>query len=297
MTEALRGEGAYLRDRDGNRFMPEFHPMGELAPRDDVSRAISTVMARTQHPCVYLDLKHLDAEKIRKRFPGIVELLRGFDLDLATDRIPVRPGAHYYIGGAKVDLDGRTTVPGLWAAGEVTSSGLHGANRLASNSLLEGLVYGARASEDIARVLQEEGPVRLEVPPVEGDDLTQRRKDGREERKDPELREYLGSEELDLADVRNALRALMWRRVGIVREGASLSEALEQVEFWCGYALPRVFHEPAGWTLQNMLTVARLMIEAARAREESRGVHTRSDFPETDPDWVRHVAFRFCSGS
>ncbi len=266
--------------------------MGELAPRDDVSRAISTVMARTQHPCVYLDLKHLDAQKIRKRFPGIVELLRGFDLDLATDRIPVRPGAHYYIGGATVDLDGRTTVPGLWAAGEVTSSGLHGANRLASNSLLEGLVYGARASEDIARVLQEEGPVRLEVPPVEGDDLTQRRKDGREERKGAELREYLGSEELDLADVRNALRALMWRRVGIVREGASLSEALEQVEFWCGYALPRVFHEPAGWTLQNMLTVARLMIEAAKNREESRGVHTRSDFPETDPEWVRHVGFR-----
>ncbi len=285
LTEALRGEGAYLRDRDGNRFMPEFHPMAELAPRDDVSRAISTVMARTQHPCVYLDLKHLDAGKIRKRFPGIVELLRGFDLDLATDPIPVRPGAHYYIGGASVDLDGRTTVPGLWAAGEVTSSGLHGANRLASNSLLEGLVYGARASEGIARVLEEEGPVRLEVPPVVGEDPDRKRKFRREE----------GSEELDLADVRNALRALMWRRAGIVREGASLREALRQVEFWCGYALPRVFDEPAGWTLQNMLTVARLMIQAAQEREESRGSHAERLSGDV-PEWARHVAFRLGGG-
>jgi L-aspartate oxidase len=291
LTEALRGEGAYLRDRDGNRFMPGFHPMAELAPRDDVSRAISAVMARTQHPCVYLDLKHLDAGKIRKRFPGIVELLRGFDLDLATDPIPVRPGAHYFIGGATVDLDGRTTVPGLWGAGEVTSSGLHGANRLASNSLLEGLVYGARASEDIRRVLEDEGPVRLEVPPVGGAEGFPQRGQGRGEEE-----EGTGEGELDLADVRNALRALMWRRVGIEREAESLEEALEQVEFWCGYALPRVFHEPAGWTLQNMLTVARLMIRAAKAREESRGVHTRSDFPETDPKWARHVAYRLGDG-
>lgn len=290
LTEALRGEGAYLRDRDGTRFMPGFHPMAELAPRDDVSRAISTVMARTQHPCVYLDLKHLDAAKIRKRFPGIVELLRGFDLDLATDPIPVRPGAHYFIGGATVDLDGRTTVPGLWGAGEVTSSGLHGANRLASNSLLEGLVYGARASRDICAVLEEEGPVRLEVPPVGEEGLSPRR-----ERREDEKEE--GAGELDLADVRNALRALMWRRVGIEREAGSLGEALEQVEFWCGYALPREFHEPAGWTLQNMLTVARLMVRAAKEREESRGVHTRSDFPETDPKWARHVAFRLGAGT
>src|SRR5262249_38175566 len=141
LTEALRGEGAYLRDRDGVRFMPECHPLAELAPRDDVSRAIAARMAKTQHPCVYLDLSHLDPDKTRSRFPGIDALLRGFDLDITRDQIPVRPGAHYYMGGAVVDKDGRTTVPGLWAAGEVTSSGLHGANRLASNSLLEGLVF------------------------------------------------------------------------------------------------------------------------------------------------------------
>ena len=158
LTEALRGEGAYLRDRDGHRFMPDYHPLAELAPRDDVSRAITAQMARTQHPSVYLDLSHLDAGYIRGRFPGIDRLCRGFDLDITRDPIPVRPGAHYMIGGVTVDDDGRTTLPGLWAAGEVTSSGLHGANRLASNSLLEGLVYGARAAEDIVRALDADGP-------------------------------------------------------------------------------------------------------------------------------------------
>src|SRR5262249_6082998 len=136
LTEALRGEGAYLRDRNGHRFMPGKHPLAELAPRDDVSRAIAERMAETRHPCVYLDLSHLDADFVRGRFPGIDQLCRGFDLDITRDPIPVRPGAHYMIGGVTIDGDGRTTLPGLWAAGEVTSSGLHGANRLASNSLL-----------------------------------------------------------------------------------------------------------------------------------------------------------------
>ncbi len=168
LTEALRGEGARLVDRDGYRFMFDYNPAGELAPRDDVSRAITPQMAQTQHPNVYLDLSHLDPVAIRARFPGIAALCRGFDLDLATDRIPVRPGAHYMVGGVTVDHDARSTLPGLWAAGEVTSSGLHGANRLASNSLLEGLVHGARAAEDIARSLDEAGRRRFEVPPVAG---------------------------------------------------------------------------------------------------------------------------------
>ena len=133
------------------RFMPDYDPLAELAPRDVVSQAIVAQMEKTQHPCVYLDLSHLDPAIVRRRFPGIAALCRGFGLDITRDPIPVRPGAHYMIGGVTVDDDGRTTLPGLWAAGEVTSSGLHGANRLASNSLLEGLVYGARAAEDIAR--------------------------------------------------------------------------------------------------------------------------------------------------
>jgi L-aspartate oxidase len=271
LTEALRGEGAYLRDRNGHRFMPDYHPLAELAPRDDVSRAITAQMAKTQHPSVYLDLSHLDANYIRGRFPGIDKLCRGFDLDMARDPIPVRPGAHYMIGGVTVDHDGRTTLPGLWAAGEVTSSGLHGANRLASNSLLEGLVYGARAAEDIARILDDDGPHRLEVPPIDAGDT------------------HDGHEPLDLADIRDSLRALMWRSVGITRDAAKLAEAAEQVDFWCRYALGQVFHDPAGWTMQNMLTVARLMIAAAAAREESRGVHTRRDFPQTEPAWAQHI--------
>lgn len=271
LTEALRGEGAYLRDRNGHRFMPEYHPDAELAPRDAVSKAITAQMTKTQHPNVYLDLSHLDPAAVRERFPGIAELCRSFDLDVTRDPIPVRPGAHYMVGGVTVDLDGRTTLPGLWAAGEVTSSGLHGANRLASNSLLEGLVHGARAAEDIARVL-DDSPTSLEVPPVSAPPP-------------PPLREPL-----DVADIRNALRALMWRNVGISRDAKGLAEAAEQVDRWCRYVLASGLDDPAGWTLQNMLTVARLMIAAASAREESRGVHTRTDFPATDPAWAHHLA-------
>jgi L-aspartate oxidase len=274
LTEALRGEGAYLRDRNGHRFMPDYHPLAELAPRDDVSRAITAQMARTRHPNVYLDLSHLDPAYIRQRFPGIDKLCRGFDLDITRDPIPVRPGAHYMIGGVTIDHDARTTLPGLWAAGEVTSSGLHGANRLASNSLLEGLVHGARAAEDIVRTLGAAGPVPLEVPPISGAPGGN------------------GSEPLDLADIRDSLRSLMWRSVGIERDAAGLAEAADQVDFWCRYVLGHVFSDPAGWTMQNMLTVARLMIAAASAREESRGVHTRRDFPNPDPAWARHIGLR-----
>jgi L-aspartate oxidase len=271
LTEALRGEGAYLRDKTGHRFMPEYHPDAELAPRDDVSKAITAQMAKTQHPNVYLDLSHLDPVYVRERFPGIAELCRGFDLDITRDPIPVRPGAHYMVGGVTVDLDGRSTLPGLWAGGEVTSSGLHGANRLASNSLLEGLVHGARAAEDIMRTL-DGSPTSLEVPPIAA----------------PIPPRW--NEALDLADIRNALRALMWRKVGIVRDAKGLDEAAAQVDHWCRYVLAPGFDDPAGWTLQNMLTVARLMIGSATAREESRGVHTRSDFPLTDPAWARRLA-------
>src|SRR5439155_9811611 len=155
ISEAVRGEGAYLRDKNGVRFMPEEDPRAELAPRDVVAQAIVRCMERTQHPNVYLDLTHLDAKLVLSRFPGIARVCRGFGIDITHDLIPVRPGAHYMVGGVTVDLQGRTTLPGLWAAGEVTSSGLHGANRLASNSLLEGLVFGAACGRGAAEAAAE----------------------------------------------------------------------------------------------------------------------------------------------
>jgi L-aspartate oxidase len=274
ITEAMRGAGARLVDRTGHRFMPDYDERAELAPRDVVSRAITGQMEKTRHPNVYLDLSHLDADKVRSRFPGIAAICAEFGIDIARDPIPVRPGAHYMIGGVTVDLEGRTTVPGLWAAGEVTSSGLHGANRLASNSLLEGLVYGAHAGEGASRQAAQSAD-DFRALPLEN----------------PRLED--STEPMDLADIRNSLKSLMWRSAGVRRTGDQLGEAEEAVDRWCGYVLARQFQEPGGWELQNMLTVSRLMIRAALTREETRGVHVRTDFPATDnANWRRHLTFR-----
>jgi L-aspartate oxidase len=271
ISEAVRGEGAYLRDKGGRRFMPEVDPRAELAPRDVVAQAIFRTMERTRHPNVYLDLSHLAPALVRRRFPGIDKVCRGFGLDITRDLIPIRPGAHYMVGGVTVDLDGLTTVPGLWAAGEVTSSGLHGANRLASNSLLEGLVFGAACGRGAAAAAGKM-PDSFTALPLRA-------------RFEPETD---GS--LDVADITNSLRSLMVRNMGVVRDRAGLEEARRDVDFWCRYVLAREFDSQAAWELQNLLTVARLMIGSALAREESRGVHYRSDFPaRDDAHWQRHV--------
>ncbi len=253
--------------------MPDYDPRAELAPRDIVSRAIVTQMEKTRHPNVYLDLRHLKDLDVRARFPGIAGLCADFGFDLARDRIPVRPGAHYMIGGATVDMAGRTTVPGLWAAGEVTSSGLHGANRLASNSLLEGLVYGAHAGEGASRQALDMSD-DFRALPLGNNRLEE------------------SGESLDLADIRNSLKSLMWRAAGVQRDGEHLSEAAEDIEHWRRYVSMRQFNEPRGWELQNMLLVAELMIRAARERQETRGVHVRTDFPKADDGrWQRHISF------
>src|SRR5207248_9044993 len=175
ISEAVRGEGAYLRDRHGKRFMPDVDPRAELAPRDVVAQAIVRQMEATRHPNVYLDLSHLDSALVKRRFPGIDKMCKSFGLDITRDQIPIRPGAHYMMGGVTVDAGGRTTLPGLWAAGEVTSGGVHGANRLASNSLIEGLVYGTLcgrgAAEEARRHTQElvARPLRHEIPPEDAE--------------------------------------------------------------------------------------------------------------------------------
>jgi L-aspartate oxidase len=272
ITEAMRGEGAYLIDANGRRFMPEYDERAELAPRDVVSRAIVEQMEKTRQPSVFLSLSHLDPERVRKRFPGIAKTCAEFGIDIASDPIPVRPGAHYMIGGVTVDHDGKTTVPGLWAAGEVTSSGLHGANRLASNSLLEGLVYGAHAGAGASAAALAE-PDEYRAVPLENAAT------------EPH------AEPLNLADIRNSLRSLMWRSAGVKSEGPQLAEAAETIRRWCRYVLSRQLSDPAGWELQNMLTVASLMVESDLAREESRGVHLRADFPERDDvHWRRHLS-------
>ena len=270
ITEAIRGEGAHLVDRTGKRFMPDYDDRAELAPRDVVSQSIVTQMEKTRHPCVYLTLDHLDADHVRRRFPGIAKACANFDLDIATDPIPVRPGAHYMIGGVTVDAMGRTTLPNLWAAGEVTSTGLHGANRLASNSLLEGLVYGARAGEGATAAARQQEDTFQAIPMS-----SQKRKSQ--------------DEPLDIDDIRNSLQSLMWRDVGVRRSQDELQEALETIDAWRRYVLPAEFDTPAGWELQNMLTVSKIVVQAALARTESRGTHLRVDYPNSDPDWKRHL--------
>lgn len=272
VSEAVRGEGAYLRDCNGVRFMEEYHPDLELAHRDIVSRAITDRMLKTSHSCVYLDLRHIDKQLVKERFPNISKVCAGFGLDLSKDQIPVRPGAHYMIGGVKTDLQARTSVPHLWAAGEVTSTGLHGSNRLASNSLLEGMIFGSAAGKGASAAA-------LSMPDQYSASLL------------PEWEtEKRSDEDLNSKDLRNSLASLMWRDVGITRSADSLQNAQDKVDFWSRYVVDREFKALPGWELQNMLLVSQLMITSAIERRESRGVHYRSDFPETDPAFQKHIS-------
>ncbi len=278
ISEAVRGEGAYLRDCTGERFMGQYSSQMELAPRDEVSHAIVQQMEKTRHPCVYLDLSHLPKELVRERFPHIGKVCREFGLDITRDLIPVRPGAHYMIGGCTTDDEARTTLPGLWAAGEVTSTGLHGANRLASNSLLEGLVFGRRAGRN-AGVAAAATPDEFRPIPLISDWPTGSPHD----------------DELDLTDLRNSLGSEMWRDVGIQRTLAGLEGAQRQVDFWSTYVAAKEFADPRGWELQNMLLVSRLIIAGALRRRESRGTHFRSDHPRADSGQARHFSVQASS--
>ncbi len=276
ITEAMRGEGGHLVDRNGNRFMADYDPRGELAPRDVVSSAIVKQMEKTRHPNVYLDVTHLDGPWVRHRFPGIDKTCRKFDLDITRDRIPVRPGAHYAMGGVRVDHQGRTSLAGLWAAGEVSSTGLHGSNRLASNSLLEALVYGGAVGRGVSEAAMA-SPDQYQAHPIENRPIAN----------------HHHFAPLDLGDIRNSLKSLLWRRAGVVRHEDGLREAAENLSHWTRYVFQHQFKIREGWELQNMLTTAQLVVAAARDRRESRGCHVREDYPEKDGSQDhRHSTFR-----
>jgi len=275
ISETVRGEGGRLVDKAGNAFMQSYHEMADLAPRDVVSRAILDHMHRTGATNVFLDLTGF-GPGVRERFPGIAKACAQFDIDIACDLIPVRPSAHYMVGGVRVDALGRSSLRHLYACGEASSTWLHGANRLGSNSLLEGLVFGRAIGRHLAEDLAGGSSGGA------GGDATPERV------RSDVSRSTRG--ELHLPDVSDSLRSLMWRYVGIVRHEEDLAEADALIEFWQSYVLDKVFEERGGWELQNMLTLGRLMAHAALLRTETRGVHFRSDHPERDDaHWARHI--------
>ncbi|MDR0362782.1 MAG: L-aspartate oxidase [Planctomycetota bacterium] len=265
VSEAVRGEGAHLVNQDGERFMSRYSKAGELSPRDVVSQGIFKELNRTGDAYVSLDLRHVDPKLIETRFPTIMSVCAEFGLDIRKDPIPVRPAVHYMMGGVRTDLDARTDVKNLYAAGEVACTGVHGANRLASNSLLEGLVYGCRAGmADAADA----------APPFPAPTLA---------RSMPPK-----GARLDVDDLSRSLKALSWRNLGVYRNGIHLAETVETLKAWMRYVLAEQFQMRPGFEVQNMLTVGFLIAGSALARTESRGAHQRSDYPEADPAWARH---------
>lgn len=276
ISEAVRGEGGVLLDSNEHRFMPDEHELADLAPRDVVSRSIHRVLSKQAASHAYLDARGIDG--FAKKFPGIAAALAQFDLDAQRDLIPVKPAAHYMVGGVSVDAEGRSDVPGLYAIGETSCSGLHGANRLASNSLLEGLVMGQHAGNACVEMLggtnawgvaTRSGPLQVisDIP--------------------------LSSHgELDLSDVRSSLRSVMWRNVGIERDGGKLEDVAEMFDFWGRYTLDEIFDSPDGWETQNMLLLGALIARSAHWRRESRGCHARADYPEPSAELRVHDQWR-----
>jgi L-aspartate oxidase len=273
ISEALRGEGARLVNERLEAFMSRYHPDADLAPRDIVARSIVRESERTGGP-VYLTLAHLDEASVRRRFPTIDGMCRSVGLDLAHDAIPVGPAAHYIMGGVETDEWGRTSRPGLYAAGEVACTGVHGANRLASNSLLEGLVFGARAA-----VAMQEAP----RPGALKADRIVARGSWLPPHSDATRAHGGSSRALDADTVRD----LMWRSAGLFRTCGELQAAVSAFD----RAQEQPFHaSPEGWRLRNLVTVAGLIARAAVRREESRGGHFRADFPARDDRaWRVHI--------
>lgn len=262
LSESMRGEGAVLLNINRQSFMGDYHPMAELAPRDVVSRAIISEMLKTKSNHVYLDLRHMVKGFVKDRFPRILATCLQYDIDITEDLIPVSPAAHYIMGGVKTNLDGETNIKGLYAAGEAACTGLHGANRLASNSLLEGLVFGARAGRTA---------LRTTISP--------------EKRT---IHDFKPSSIKDSDEIRRMLRRLMWEKAGIIRCAESLIEAKERLLLWKEIT-EKDYLMRNELELKNMITVASIIVEAALAREGSVGAHYRTDYKERGEAWQQHI--------
>ncbi|MEG6520606.1 L-aspartate oxidase [Desulfotomaculum sp. 1211_IL3151] len=269
ISEAVRGEGALLRDARGERFMPQYHGMAELAPRDIVSRAILSEMAKTEANSVFLDLTHLEADRIKERFPTITLTCSKYGLDITKDFIPVAPAAHYMMGGVKTDLWGETSIQRLFACGEASCMAVHGANRLASNSLLDGLVWGGRIVQRTKCILEEDLP---DEPEFSCHDL-------------------LATPEVNYLSLRKKLQQIMGEKVGPLRTAQRLAQALAFFDS-CSYLAQYEVTDTAKMEVRNMLEVGALITEAAMMRSESRGGHFRLDYPETSDRWRKHIILK-----
>lgn len=268
ISEAVRGEGGLLRNSKQETFMTRYHPKAELAPRDVVTRAMYAEMAKTPNSQVYLDVTHLETERVRRRFPGIYETCQQYGLDITKQPIPVSPAAHYLMGGVKTDLWGQTKLKGLYCCGEMACTGIHGANRLASNSLLEGLVMGRRIAQRIQG--QIDRPC-MRKPVFVTDELC-------------------GSDKQEQSQVVDDLKRNMQQYAGPLRTGEGLHMALS----W--FAQHRHYHSQQAMGIQdfkmrNMLTVGELIVRAASLRTESRGGHFRQDYPQSEPQWNKRLVF------
>ncbi|ALB42538.1 L-aspartate oxidase [Anabaena sp. WA102] len=302
ISEAVRGEGAHLVDDTGRRFAFDYHPAGELAPRDVVSRAIFSHLQKTAADMatanVWLDMRPIPADKIRHRFPNIINVCQHWGIDVFTQPIPVSPAAHYWMGGVSTDVINSTNIPGLYAIGETASTGVHGANRLASNSLLECIVFGAQMANVDYEKLQLGKQESTNIIETESLEIN------------PSLIEW-ENQQRQLAEIRKNLPRVVWQSAGICREQSSLETAISQVASWqedftnlplsqlllslkptqsVNFQQPQIEKELRLWAeTRNLLDVAELILKSAVFRTESRGGHYRLDYPETDPNWQVHT--------